>query len=124
MKRFWYHAKVKNKTGIHTVFYGTIRPTIGSECPGIAKPNIVISFNPSQIWKADMQINNKPKNPHAQALGRLGGKAGKGKVKARTTEQARAAVMVRWNRALKRQLANAKPDESTVFVDEPNMPIE
>lgn len=38
------------------------------------------------------------KNPNAVALGRLGGKAGKGKVKARTTEQARAAVMVRWSK--------------------------
>jgi hypothetical protein len=31
-------------------------------------------------------------NPHAQALGKLGGKAGTGKAKARTSEQARAAV--------------------------------
>ncbi len=38
------------------------------------------------------------KNKHAQALGRLGGLAGKGKAKARkvTSEQARAAVMARW----------------------------
>ncbi|MEY2410649.1 MAG: hypothetical protein QOF48_3319 [Verrucomicrobiota bacterium] len=35
-------------------------------------------------------------NRAAQALGRLGGKAGTGKAKARTSEQARAAVMVRW----------------------------
>ena len=39
---------------------------------------------------------SKKKNPHAVALGRLGGKAAKGKKKARTSEQARAAVMVRW----------------------------
>ena len=37
-------------------------------------------------------------NVHAQALGRLGGKAGTGKSKARTSEQARAAVMARWNK--------------------------
>jgi predicted sugar kinase len=37
-------------------------------------------------------------NKHAQALGRRGGKAGCGKAKARTSEQARAAVMARWNK--------------------------
>ena len=37
-------------------------------------------------------------NPHAQALGRLGGLAGRGKPKARTSEQARAAAGVRWRR--------------------------
>lgn len=36
------------------------------------------------------------KNPHAKALGKLGGKAGRGKAKARTAEQARAAAMKRW----------------------------
>jgi hypothetical protein len=36
------------------------------------------------------------KNPHAKALGKLGGKAGTGKAKARTTEQARKAVSQRW----------------------------
>jgi hypothetical protein len=41
----------------------------------------------------------KKKNPHAIALGRLGGKAGTGKAKARTSEQARHAVMVRWGKA-------------------------
>ena len=39
---------------------------------------------------------NTMKNKHAQALGRIGGKAGTGKAKARTSEQARAAVMARW----------------------------
>ncbi len=43
-------------------------------------------------------MNEKKKNPHAVALGRLGGAAGKGKAKARTSEQARAAVMVRWSK--------------------------
>jgi hypothetical protein len=41
----------------------------------------------------------KVKNKHAVALGRIGGKSGRGKAKARTSEQARAAVMVRWNKA-------------------------
>jgi hypothetical protein len=37
-------------------------------------------------------------NKAAQALGRLGGKAGTGKAKARTSEQARAAAQERWKR--------------------------
>ena len=37
-------------------------------------------------------------NKAAQQLGRLGGKAGTGAVKARTSEQARAAVAVRWEK--------------------------
>jgi glutaredoxin 2 len=36
------------------------------------------------------------KNPAAVALGKLGGKAGTGQAKARTSEQARAAVNARW----------------------------
>jgi len=36
------------------------------------------------------------KNPAAVALGKLGGKAGTGEAKARTSEQARAAVAARW----------------------------
>ena len=43
------------------------------------------------------------KNPNAVALGRLGGKAGRGQSKARTTEQARAAVAVRWNKVKAQQ---------------------
>ena len=35
-------------------------------------------------------------NPAAVALGKLGGKAGTGQAKARTSEQARAAVAARW----------------------------
>jgi hypothetical protein len=48
------------------------------------------------------------KNKHAQALGRLGGKAGTGKAKARnvTSEQARAAVMVRWAKIAAQKKAN------------------
>jgi hypothetical protein len=38
-------------------------------------------------------------NKAAQQLGRKGGKAGTGKAKARTSEQARAAVMARWKKA-------------------------
>ena len=46
---------------------------------------------------------NEKLNRAAQALGRLGGKAGTGKAKARkvTSKQARAAVMVRWNNVRK-----------------------
>ncbi len=40
--------------------------------------------------------NAKKKNPHAVSLGRLGGMAGTGAAKARTPEQAKAAVAVRW----------------------------
>jgi hypothetical protein len=40
-----------------------------------------------------MKVNNA-----AKLLGKLGGKAGTGKSKARTSEQARAAVMARWNK--------------------------
>ena len=36
------------------------------------------------------------KNKHAVALGRKGGKAGTGKAKARTSEQARKAALARW----------------------------
>lgn len=41
-------------------------------------------------------MSEQLKNPAAVALGRLGGKAGIGKSKARTSEQARAAVFARW----------------------------
>jgi hypothetical protein len=37
------------------------------------------------------------KNKHAIALGRKGGKAGTGKAKARTSEQAWKAALTRWN---------------------------
>ena len=46
-------------------------------------------------------------NRAAQSLGRLGGKAGTGKSKARTSEQARAAVQARWARYRARQVAKA-----------------
>ena len=38
------------------------------------------------------------KNKHAAALGKRGGKAGKGSAKARTSEQARAAANSRWEK--------------------------
>jgi len=38
------------------------------------------------------------KNKAAVSLGRLGGKAGKGKAKARTPDQARAAALIRWEK--------------------------
>jgi hypothetical protein len=44
-------------------------------------------------------MNEKPKNPAAVELGRLGGKAGRGQAKARTREQAQKAALVRWDRA-------------------------
>jgi hypothetical protein len=47
-------------------------------------------------------------NLHAQALGKLGGKAGTGKAKARTSEQARAAVNARWAKCKKRRRQNDK----------------
>ena len=37
-------------------------------------------------------------NYAAQLLGRKGGKSGAGKSKARTSDQARAAAMARWNK--------------------------
>lgn len=45
------------------------------------------------------------KNPAAVALGKLGGKAGTGKAKARTSEQARAAVMARWAKRKPKRVA-------------------
>jgi hypothetical protein len=46
------------------------------------------------------------KNPAAVALGRLGGQAGTGKAKARTSEQARAAALARWSRITRKDTAN------------------
>ena len=42
-------------------------------------------------------MKKKRKNPAAVALGRLGGKV-TGRCKARTSEQARKAVMARWKK--------------------------
>lgn len=43
--------------------------------------------------------DGKLKNPTASEMGRKGGVSGTGSRKARTPEQARAAVMVRWAKA-------------------------
>lgn len=43
----------------------------------------------------------KKKNPAAVSLGRLGGLAGTGKAKARTSEQARKAARARWDKVNK-----------------------
>jgi len=53
---------------------------------------------------------NKKINLAAQMLGRLGGRAGTGKAKARkvTSEQARAAVMARWNKPGARKTRKVK----------------
>lgn len=50
-------------------------------------------------------------NRAAQSLGRLGGKAGTGAAKARTTEQARAAVQARWKKHRKTKGVPAKPND-------------
>lgn len=50
------------------------------------------------------------KPSHHQKIGRKGGEAGTGKAKARTSEQARAAVKVRWDNWRKRQ--QQPPEES------------
>ena len=58
---------------------------------------IVLAYTQAIAYICTMKTEKKL-NKHAQALGRLGGKAGRGKAKARTSEQARAAVMARWNK--------------------------
>jgi hypothetical protein len=50
------------------------------------------------------------KNPAAVALGKLGGMAGTGSAKARTSEQARAAVQARWKKHRKTKGVPAKPN--------------
>lgn len=54
-------------------------------------------------------MKTEKKNPHAVSLGRLGGKAGRGKSKARSKAQARAAVMVRWAKYRAAQEKEHKP---------------
>jgi len=51
----------------------------------------------------------KPKNPHAVALGALGGAAGKGASKARTPEQARKAAEARWGTTKGKGQVNPEP---------------
>ena len=62
----------------------------------------------------------KPKNKHAQALGRLGGKAGTGPAKARTSTQARSAALIRWHPALLRELADRPPCPAPIVSSTPN----
>lgn len=54
------------------------------------------------------------KNPAAVALGRLGGKAGTGAAKARTSKQARAAVLARWAKAKRKPKRVAWPSNNQV----------
>ena len=42
--RMWYYARVKNSTGMHTVFYGKTRPRVGATCGGIASPNRITGY--------------------------------------------------------------------------------
>lgn len=51
------------------------------------------------------------KNPAAVALGRRGGMAGTGTAKARTSEQARAAVLVRWENHRAEKAAAARKEK-------------
>ena len=44
-----------------------------------------------------------------------GGKAGRGAAKARTAEQARAAVMVRWSKPRKTKRVTAKPNDEVSY---------
>jgi hypothetical protein len=52
------------------------------------------------------------KNPHAVALGKSGGTAGRGKAKARTAEQASAAANKRWSRVRDLERDNAAMREA------------
>lgn len=45
-----------------------------------------------------MKTTNTPLKNAAAAMGRKGGKAGTGKAKARTSDQARKAALVRWSK--------------------------
>jgi hypothetical protein len=48
-------------------------------------------------------VQRMAKNIHAVALGKKGGKAGRGAAKARTTEQMRKAANVRWKKEAKHE---------------------
>lgn len=50
------------------------------------------------------------KNPAAVELGRSGGRAGTGKAKARTREQAQKAVRARWDKWRRDKLIEQPPD--------------
>lgn len=55
------------------------------------------------------------KNPYAAALGKKGGKAGTGKAKARTSEQARAAAKTRWIKKEIREIEEIMKSDGYVF---------
>jgi len=48
-QRYWYYAKVKNRDGLHLVFYACSRPKIGSSCQGVAGPNKVIGYKREKV---------------------------------------------------------------------------
>jgi len=52
-----------------------------------------------------MKSTSEKKNSAAAKFGRMGGRAGVGKCKARTSDQARAAVLVRWARVAAKKAA-------------------
>lgn len=56
---------------------------------------------------------NTPLKNAAAAMGRKGGKAGTGKAKARTSDQARKAALVRWSKP--RMTAKEKADALEAF---------
>ncbi|MFM7010086.1 MAG: hypothetical protein ACKO0Z_12275 [Betaproteobacteria bacterium] len=58
------------------------------------------------------------KNPAAVALGRLGGEAGTGPSKARTSAQARAAVQARWANRKPKRTARRSNDQTTMTTEE------
>jgi hypothetical protein len=55
------------------------------------------------------------KNKAAAALGKKGGKAGTGKAKARTTEQARAAAKTRWIKKEIQEIEEVMKSDEYVF---------
>lgn len=71
---------------------------------------VLRDYDENDTWLMEEHQNTPPaetpKNPNAVALGRLGGRAGRGPSKARTTEQARAAVAVRWNKVKQQKQLN------------------
>jgi hypothetical protein len=83
-------------------------PQQGFSVNEFVTPKIIEDFSCYTQAFAYIRIVNEKLNRAAQALGRLGGKAGTGKVKARTSKQARAAVMARWNKPGARKPRKAK----------------
>lgn len=67
--------------------------------------------------KESRAMTPKPKNPAAVALGRRGGRAGRGKAKARSGEQARAAALARWGRRYSATTPDGFTDAEHTAVD-------